>query len=295
MSANAQARFDAEPPRVGRYRVLERLGGGATSVVYAARDEANDRDVALKMLVADLADEREARARFYREAMITSEIRHHNIVSVLDVGEAHGRAYIVMERLKGLPLDGYLRIEAGQTLEVRTDLITQLYEGLQAAHRLNVVHRDIKPSNLFVQEDGCLKILDFGLARLQTSTLTANGKIVGTPDFMSPEQAEGRRVDARSDIFSAAAVAYRILSGRSPFARATLQKTLMALLEAAPAPLTDGEAPGPLWRILARALAGNPDDRYQTCADVLTDLDRVRRALGYPPTRCGASLGVVRA
>lgn len=297
MTGKTPAPLDPAPPRLGCYRLLERLGGGTTSVVYAAHDEGAERDVAVKVIAADLAHEREARARFCREAMVTSEVRHRNIVAVLDIGEDQGRAYIVMERLRGLPLDDYLRLETAQSLAAKLDLMTQLYEGLDAAHRANVVHRDIKPSNLFVQDGGCLKVLDFGLARLQASTLTANGQIVGTPDFMAPEQAEGRRVDARSDIFSAAAVSYWMLSGRAPFAGATLQKTLMALLESSPTPLTDGEAPEPLWRLLAKALARNPDDRYQDAADVLNDLERIRAALDHPAVwrRLASYVGVVRS
>lgn len=297
MKGKTPASPDPAPPRLGRYRLLERLGGGATSIVYAAHDEGTERDVALKVLAADLANEREARARFYREAMVTSEVRHRNIVAVLDIGEDRGRAFIVMERLAGLPLDDYLGLEAAQPLSAKVDLMTQLYEGLHAAHRLNVVHRDIKPGNLFVQEGGCLKILDFGLARLQASTLTANGQIIGTPDFMSPEQAEGRRVDVRSDIFSAAAVCYRMLSGRAPFASGTLQKTLMALLEGSPTALTDREAPEPLWRLLAKALARNPDDRYQSAVDVINDLERIRSVLDQPAAwrRLASNVGVARS
>jgi serine/threonine protein kinase len=297
VSANPAAHSDAVRARLGRYRLLERLGGGATSLVYAAYDEATERNVVVKMIAADVADEREARARFYREARVTSELHHRNIVTVLDIGEDQGRAYIVMERLKGRPLDDYVRLESAHPLATKLDLIVQLYEGLQAAHRQGVVHRDIKPANLFVQDDGCLKILDFGLARLQTSTLTASGQIVGTPDFMSPEQAEGRRVDPRSDIFSAAAVSYRILSGRSPFTGATLQQTLMALLASAPAPLNDREAPAPLWTMLSKAMARQPEDRYQDCAEVLTDLERVRRALDHHPVwrRLASYVGVGRS
>ena len=184
-----------------------------------------------------------------------------------------------MELLRGRSLRDYLRLEAPPTLAARLDLIVQLYEGLAAAHEQGVVHRDIKPSNLFVQDDGGLKILDFGLARLQTSTLTASGQIVGTPDFMSPEQAEGQRVDARSDIFSAAAVSYLILSGRSPFARRNLPQTLIALVQADAEPLNGNEAPAELQAIVAKGLSRSVNDRYQGCAAVLADLRRVQHGM----------------
>jgi serine/threonine protein kinase len=274
MTAGSTARLAIE--RLGCYRLLERIGGGATSLVFAAHDEARDRKVALKMIVADLEDEKETRERFHREAKVTAQLFHRNVVSVLDVGEDQGHPYIVMELLDGLPLGEYLLRETARPLATNLDLIRQLCAGLQAAHEFGVVHRDIKPSNLFVQHDGVLKILDFGLARLNTSTLTAIGQIVGTPDFMSPEQAAGEKVDARSDIFSAAAVSYLILTGRPPFSAADLRRTLDALLFGNPAPLTDAEAPASLRDLLDKGLAKDPGRRYQSSAEMLFALEAVR-------------------
>lgn len=274
MRAGSTTRVEIE--RLGRYRLLERIGGGATSVVFAAHDEAMDRKVALKMIVADLEDEKETRERFYREAKVTAQLFHPNIVTVLDVGEDQGHPYIVMELLEGSPLGVYLAREPSRPLPLNLALIKQLYSGLQAAHECGVVHRDIKPSNLFVQSNGSLKILDFGLAKLQTSTLTAMGQILGTPDFMSPEQAGGAKVDGRSDVFSAAAVSYLILTGRPPFTGPDLRRTLDALLYEHPVPMTDGEAPAPLREVLDKALAKSPDRRYQSSAEMLHALEAVR-------------------
>jgi serine/threonine protein kinase len=274
MTASSTARIDID--RLGRYRLLERIGGGATSLVFAAHDEARDRKVALKMIVADLEDEKETRERFYREAKVTAQLFHRNIVTVLDIGEDQGHPYIVMELLDGWPLGEYLADEPARPLATNLELITQLYAGLQAAHECGVVHRDIKPSNLFVQRDGILKILDFGLARLHASTLTAMGQIVGTPDFMSPEQAAGEKVDARSDIFSAAAVGYLILTGRAPFTGPDLRRTLDALLHEDPASMTDAEAPAPLREVLNKGLAKDPARRYQSSAEMLFALQAVR-------------------
>src|SRR5262249_44194750 len=142
----------------------------------------------------------------------------------------------------------------------------QLCQGLQAAHDAGIVHRDVKPSNLFVAHSGMLKILDFGLARLPASTPTPRGASVGTPHFLSPEQAPGRRVDQRSDIFSAAAVGYVMLTGRAPFAASTLRKTLDALLNESPRPITESEAPRAMSRVLYTALAKDPGDRYASCS-----------------------------
>jgi serine/threonine protein kinase len=274
MTAGSTARLEIE--QLGRYRLLERIGGGATSLVFAAHDEAMNRKVALKMIVADLEDEKETRERFYREARVTAQLFHRNIVTVLDVGEDQGHPYIVMELLDGWPLGEYLTLETSRPLSTNLDLIKQLCSGLQAAHEFGVVHRDIKPSNLFVQRDGGLKILDFGLARLHASTLTAMGQIVGTPDFMSPEQAAGEKVDARSDIFSAAAVSYLILTGRPPFTGPNLGRTLDALLHQNPAPITDAEAPASLREVLDKGLAKDPARRYQSSADMLLALEAVQ-------------------
>ena len=270
------------PTAIGRYMLRDRIATGATGYVYAAEDRAMDREVAVKVIAADLADEPETRERFYREARITAQLSHPNIVRVLDVGEDHGRPFIAMERLIGLPLDAHLKANPTLPLSLRIDLIVQLYSGLQAAHEQGTVHRDVKPGNIFVEKSGCLKILDFGLARLQASTLTASGVVVGSPGFMSPEQAEGRRVDARSDIFSAAAVGYLVLAGRAPFAGRTLPQTLHAILHEPTAPIAFADAPPVLARVLYKALEKSPDARYQTCADVLRDLARVKSTVVHP-------------
>jgi serine/threonine-protein kinase len=264
---------------IGRYLLKERLAVGATGYVYAAADQAINRQVALKVLATDLEDEPETRERFYREARIMAALDHPNIVRVLDVGEDDGRPFIAMELLDALPLGEYLRGTPSLTLAGRIDLIVQLYSGLEAAHANDAVHRDVKPGNIMVDRTGHLTILDFGLARLRTSTLTANGAVLGSPGYMSPEQAEGRRVDQRSDIFSAAAVGYLILSGRGPFEAKTLPLALHAVLSKPPAPLSASEAPEPLARVLLRALEKSPDARYQTCADMLAELRRVRNTV----------------
>lgn len=261
---------------IGRYLLLHRIAAGAAGYVWAADDPTLGRRVALKVIATDLEDEPETRERFYREARVTAQLRHPNIVKVLEVGQDQGRPFIAMELLEGLPLDEHLRERPDLSLEARLDLIMQLCTGLDAAHAEGVVHRDVKPSNIIVQGDGRLKILDFGLARLHTSTLTANGAVVGSSGYMSPEQAEGLRVDERSDIFSAAAVGYLILSGRAPFGARNLPLALHAILNDPPPPLSPREAPEPLARVLFKALEKDPHIRYQSCGTFLADL---RRAL----------------
>jgi serine/threonine protein kinase len=262
---------------IGRSRIVERIGKGAMGVVYAADDETMGRRVAVKVMMADLEDEPETRERFYREARVTGQLVHRNIVTVYDLGEDYGRPYIVMELLRGVPLGEYLQRPDARSLDTKIDLMLQICEGLQVAHERGVIHRDIKPNNLFVQLDGSLKILDFGVARLATSTLTANGFLVGTPEYMSPEQAMGRTVDARSDVFSAAAVCYFIVTGRPPFGSQDLPKVLNAVMFNPPAPFNEGEAPEALAEVLLKALEKDPARRHRSCSEMAAELEKVRR------------------
>lgn len=275
MIASPAGSHEPEATTIGRYILRDRLAAGATGYVYAADDVEGQRMVAVKVLAAELEDEPETRERFYREASIMTRISHPNIVRVLEIGDDHGRPFIAMELLRGKALADHLRAAPDLTLRDRLDLIVQLYSGLEAAHAVGAVHRDIKPGNIIVTPDGQLKILDFGLARLTSSTLTASGVVVGSPAYMSPEQAEGRRVDQRSDIFSAAAVAYLILSGHAPFEAKTLPLVLQAILSDPPPPLSPDKAPDLLVRVLWKALEKSPEARYQAAADVVRDLQRV--------------------
>jgi serine/threonine-protein kinase len=267
------------PKYVGRYKVIERIGRGAMGVVYSALDEQLDRRVAVKLMLADFDQAPDMRERFYREARITGQLAHRNIITVFDLGEERGRPFIVMELLEGLPLAEHLQMGGSPNLDEKLDLMIQVCDGLQNAHRCGVIHRDLKPSNLFVQRDGSIKILDFGVARMTASNLTASGFLVGTPEYMPPEQPQGRQVDARSDVYSAASVFYFMLAGRSPFGSRDLLKMLDAILYETPPPISDEQAPESVRRILMRGLAKAPNERYQQCADMAEDLDRVRRSL----------------
>ena len=268
---------DAPPRRVGVYRLEQRIGRGAMGAVYTAVDERTGRRVAIKLMMADLEDDRATRERFLREARITAELQHPNIVRLLDFGEEQGRPFMAMELLHGQPLPAYL--STPRTLDARLDLLQQVVEGLRIAPARGIVHRDIKPSNVFVQENGedrTVKLLDFGIARVPLSQLTAGGAVVGTPEYMSPEQASGTPLDARSDLFSAGAVAYFVLSGRAPFAAANLPQVIDSVKHRDPVPLTDAEAPAAIRRIVARALAKSPADRYPTAEAMLADLAAAR-------------------
>ena len=209
----------SSPERIGRYQVIERIGRGAMGVVYRAHDEAMGRDVALKVLTADLEDDPDIRTRFHREAEAAARLSHPNIITIFDVGEDGDRFFIVMELLRGATLKDFLKQSDAAPLARKLDLMIQLCAGLGAAHNASIYHRDIKPGNIFVRADGILKILDFGVARLASSSMTAAGFIVGTPDYMSPEQARGADIDGRSDIFSLGGVFYFMLTGPKAVSR----------------------------------------------------------------------------
>ena len=273
------------PDSIGRYRVIERIGRGAMGAVYSASDEHLGRRVAVKLMLAAFEEDTELRERFYREARVTGQLAHRNIVTVFDLGEHDGRPFIVMELLEGWPLNEYLRSDAAPSLDTKLDLMIQVCDGLQNAHQAGVIHRDIKPSNMFVLGDGSLKVLDFGVARLSGSNLTAAGMLLGTPEYMAPEQARGQKMDVRADVFSAAGVFYFMLAGRPPFGSRDLRNVLHAIINEDPPPLTDDQAPESLRRVLARGLAKNPEERYQRCADLRADLDHIRRALADSTAR----------
>ena len=272
------------PQQIGRYHVIERIGHGAMGLVYRARDEAMGREVAIKLLVTDLEDEPEVRTRFLREAEAAARLSQPNIITIFDVGEDRGRFFIVMELLRGATLKEFLDQKERPSLDRKLDLMIQLCAGLAAAHNEGIYHRDIKPGNLFVRTDGILKILDFGVARLSSSNMTSAGLVVGTPDYMSPEQARGLPIDGRSDIFSAGGVFYFMVTGRKPFEANDLPTIFRKIQFEAPRALTDAEAPAELSTLIAKALEKDKTKRYQSCQELMTDLIEIKRQrAGIPP------------
>jgi serine/threonine protein kinase len=283
------------PERIGRYQVVERIGRGAMGVVYRAHDAAMGRDVALKVLTADLEDDPDIRTRFHREAQAAASLSHPNIITIFDVGEDAERFYIVMELLRGMTLREFLK-QADASLPRKLDLMSQLSAGLGSAHSASIYHRDIKPGNIFVRADGILKILDFGVARLASSSMTAAGFIVGTPDYMSPEQARGENIDGRSDIFSLGGVLYFMLTGRKPFPALELPGLFHQIQNADPTPLADTEAPPELAALILKSLSKKADARYQSCQDLWEDLEIIRQRypLTAPRTAGNANLSVAQ-
>ena len=283
------------------YRIVSKIGAGGMGEVYLAIDTRLDRKVALKILPADVASDRERIERFIREAKAAAALNHSNIAHVYEIGENDGLRFIAMEYVSGDTLRDLL--SRGRLTLIRSiELTAQVAAGLAEAHRSGFVHRDIKPENLMLPSDSSVKILDFGLAKLmekqrnpaelsKLSTIahqgdgahlgTSAGTILGTVSYMSPEQAAGEKVDQRTDIFSLGVVFYEMLSGRRPFDGKSVIDTLHAVINREPTPIAELNPglPPEISDILEKALAKNPSDRYRDASDFELDLRRFKRAL----------------
>src|SRR5919204_2406492 len=265
----------------GRYRVIRKLGTGGMANVYLAEDQELGRRVAIKMLDDRHAQDDQFVERFRREAKNAAGLSHPNIVSIYDRGEAEGTYYIAMEYLDGRSLKELILSRGPAPIPIAIDYVRQILAALRFAHRNAIVHRDIKPHNVLVDAEGRLKVTDFGIARAGASQMTEVGSIIGTAQYLSPEQAKGTAVDARSDIYSAGVVLYELLTERVPFTGDTAVEIAMRHLSAVPEPPSSlrGEVPPELDKVVLRALAKDPEDRYQTAEEMDAELDRVSRGL----------------
>ncbi len=267
---------------VSHYKIIEELGRGGMGEVYLAEDTKLHRKVALKFLPSEFTRDPAAKERFMHEARAASALDHPNICNIHEIDETDdGRTFICMAYYEGVPLKERLA-QGPLGLEEAIDTALQIGTGLERAHESGITHRDIKPANIMVTDRGEVKIVDFGLAKLGgTTKLTKEGTTLGTVEYMSPEQARGAEVDHRTDIWSLGVVLYQMIAGRPPFEREYEQAVMYAIMNDDPEPVTALRTGVPLEidRILGKALAKNPDERYQVVGDLLVDLRAVRRQI----------------
>ena len=278
---------------LSHYRIVSKIGTGGMGEVYLAEDTQLERQVALKVLRPEIADDDERVRRFVQEAKAASALNHPNILTVYEIGHFENARYIATELIKGETLRDRLRggsLSLGETLDVGL----QVAAALNAAHHAGIVHRDIKPENIMLRDDGLAKVLDFGLAKLtekksepassedvtRVHVKTSPGLVMGTVAYMSPEQARGKEIDARSDIWSLGVVIYEMLTRRTPFAEETTSDSIAAILTRDPAPL-NANTPPELQRIIRKSLQKKADERYQTVKDFQLDLKNLKRELEF--------------
>ena len=263
--------------KIGKYDIVEELGRGGMGVVYKAHDSLMERDVAIKVMSDLMLAIPEIRSRFFREARTAGKLSHENITVVYDVGEDEGRPYIVMEYLTGSDLATLIEQREPISFLQKLDYAIQICRGLSYSHANEIVPRDIKPQNIRIVGNGKVKIMDFGIARSLTSTLTTTGAVIGTPYYMSPEQIQGRHVDKRSDIFSFGVLFYELLTGRKPFTGDVPTAVMFKIVYDEPERIDDTQVDhrNGLRDVVMKILAKDPDNRYQDLAEVADALENI--------------------
>src|SRR6266542_4143692 len=279
----------------GRYRIVRKLGTGGMANVYLAEDEVLGRRVAIKILNDRHAGDDQFVARFRREAKNAASLSHPNIVSIYDRGEAEGTYYIAMEYLDGRSLKELIVARGPAPIQLAVDYARQILAAIRFAHRHGIVHRDIKPHNVLVDGEGRLKVTDFGIARAGVSQMTEAGSIIGTAQYLSPEQAKGAPVDQTSDLYSVGVVLYELLTGVVPFSGDTPVEIAMKHLSSVPEPPSAkrAEIPRDLDLVVLRALAKDPGDRYQSAEEMDADLARVARGVSVSPATEEAATAII--
>jgi serine/threonine protein kinase len=268
--------------RIGKYRIVDRIGQGAMGEVFKAHDPLLNRYVALKTISPALAGDPEFRQRFQREAQAAAQLNHPNIVTIFDFGnDDAGLTYMAMELLEGVDLREAIRRRSLGTLLQRIDLMEQVCDGVGFAHSRGVVHRDLKPGNIHIQPSGQVKVLDFGLARLSTSDMTRSGTVLGTPHYMSPEQVRGQKADARSDVFSLGAVFYEVLTHQKAFDGHSVSEILQSIAKDAPEPIRRRapDTPEAVAAVVERALASESQKRFVDAGELGRALVEARDSL----------------
>jgi non-specific serine/threonine protein kinase len=291
---------------LSHYKITGKLGAGGMGEVYLARDLKLDREVALKVLPKEMADNPQRLQRFEREAKTVATLNHPNIVTLYSVEEAEGVRFLTMEHVPGRSLDTRIPT-GGMAFKAFMEVARPLAEALVAAHEKGIIHRDLKPANVMVTEEGRVKVLDFGLAKLQepdraeglsdapTRGLTREGTVVGTVPYMSPEQLQGRAVDHRSDVFSVGVIFYQLLTGKMPFHGGTSAEVISAILRDTPHPINEINVglPNHLGRIVRRCLNKDPGERYQSARDLLIELKELKQEISETERRATNSIAVL--
>lgn len=279
--------------QLGPYKILSRLGAGGMGEVYRAKDSRLGRKVAIKVLPQHLADDAHALARFEREAKVLAALSHPNILAIYDIGRDQGISFAVMELLEGETLRSQIAHSALAT-DLSLEIAVAIAQGLAAAHSKGIIHRDLKPENIFITFEGRVKILDFGLARMErgwtsenrTSAVTAapttqEGVIIGTLEYMSPEQVRGLTLDCRSDIFSFGCILFEMLTAKRPFSRSTPPDTLVAILKDPPIRIDESSRtiPAKLNSVILRCLEKNPEERFQSVPELSDELRSISESM----------------
>src|SRR5881296_3799120 len=267
--------------RLGKYELHQLLGEGAMGIVWKSYDTVLRRYVALKLLSASFRKTKDMQERFLREARAAGAIQHANIVTVYDLGEAEGQLFIAMELVEGTDLSDLIAARDPLALERKLDIVIEVLQGLSYAHDRGVIHRDVKPSNVRVASDGSVKIMDFGIARLQSADVTGSGAIVGTPTYMAPEQITNGAITPATDIFAVGCLLYELLGYHKPFEGETVHGVLYQVLTTDPKPLRTmaPSIPAALERVVGKALNKVPEERYETARQMQSALFSIRAGL----------------
>ena len=268
-----------QPPRtIGRYEVIERVGRGGMGVLYRGRDPVLDREVAIKVMAGDFSTDETARSRFFREARASARLQHRNIVTIFEFAEDNGTPYIAMEFLRGQTLGSRMQGQPPLTLTQKLDIVTQLLTGLHYAHEQGIVHRDVKPANVWLLDDGTVKLLDFGIAKIAASTMTSAGSVLGSAFYMAPEQVAGREVDGRADVFAAGVVLFELLSQHRPYEAESPTAVMMKIVSEDAQPLGRfcPDLPPALVAAVMKALQREPARRYASAGDFAAELKLLR-------------------
>jgi serine/threonine protein kinase len=259
--------------KIGRYEILDIIGQGSMGVVYKCVDTVLDRHVALKTMNLGNTSDASIKERFYREGKTLGELQHKNIVSVYELNEFSNLCYIVMELLEGQSLDKLISLKDKLSKVAKLEILRQICNGVNFAHSKGVIHRDLKPANIFLREDGVVKILDFGVAKLSTSNMTHSGVVLGTISYMAPEQLMGEEIDERADVFSIGTIMYELFSHNKPFDGDSITEIMGKLINTKP-----GEIKGldkSINMIISKALEKDRDKRYSSAKEMMVHIEQI--------------------